>query len=349
MVKRFNTIIVGAGQAGLAMGYYLRNKSNSFILLDNHARVGDSWRFRYDSLKLFTPRSFSALPGMELPGDQAGYPTKDEVADYLEKYAQQFKLPVKLNTKITKVTKHDGYFHIVTNSGEEFLSKNLIVATGPFQKPFIPSFSEEIPNEIFQVHSASYENPSQLKEGAVLIVGGGNSGMQIATELTSTKKDVNISLGKKPKFLPYEVLNKSIFWWFNVLGISKLTVHSKLGQILKKNDPIIGKEVKPLIKEGKVKIYPRTVGYRDGKIHFDNGKDMQPQNIIWATGFVPDYDWLDISNIFDEKGLPFHERGVTKEPGLFFLGLSWQYRRGSALLLGVGEDAKYLVEKLKSN
>ncbi|WP_299093595.1 NAD(P)-binding domain-containing protein [uncultured Metabacillus sp.] len=348
MVNRYNTIIVGAGQAGLAMGYYLRDMTNSFLLIESHARVGDSWRLRYDSLRLFTPRSHSALPGMSLPGDQNGYPTKDEVADYLEEYAKKFNLPVKLNTKITKVSKEEDNFHIITNSGEEFLTKNLIIATGPFQKPSIPDFSDKIPNDIFQIHSAHYKNPSQLKDGTTLVVGGGNSGMQIAAELSSTR-DVYLSLGKKPKFLPYQVFNKSIFWWFSVLGISKLTVDSKPGQFLKKNDPIIGKEIIPLVKEGKVKMLPRTTGFSDQKIKFENGNEIQPKNIIWATGFKPDYDWLDISNIFDEKGNPIHERGVTKEPGLFFIGLSWQYRRGSALLLGVGEDAKYLAGKLQTN
>ncbi|HZH58960.1 MAG TPA: NAD(P)-binding domain-containing protein [Metabacillus sp.] len=348
MVKQYNTIIVGAGQAGLAMGYYLREITNSFLLVESHARVGDSWRVRYDSLKLFTPRSHSALPGLSLPGDQNGYPTKDEIADYLEEYSQKFYLPIKLNTKITKVFKKEGNFHIITNSGEELLTKNFIVATGPFQKPYIPDFSEKIPNDIFQIHSAHYKNPTQLKEGTTLIVGGGNSGMQIATELCNSRY-VYLSLGKKPKFLPYQLLNKSIFWWFSVLGISNLTVDSKLGQILQQNDPIIGKEIIPLVNEGKVKMLPRTTGFREHKMTFENGYEIQPKNIIWATGFKPDYEWLGISNIFDEKGLPIHERGVTKEPGLFFLGLSWQYKRGSALLLGVGEDAKYLAGKLQTD
>ncbi|CAM4396389.1 oxidoreductase [Bacillus manliponensis] len=348
MINRYNTIIVGAGQAGLAMGYYLRDITSSFLLIESHARLGDSWRLRYDSLILFTPRSHSALPGMSLPGNQNGYPTKDELADYLEEYSEKFHLPVKLNTKITKVFKEKGNFHIITNSGEEFSTKNLIIATGPFQQPYIPDFSDEIPNDIFQIHSAYYKNPSQLKEGTTLVVGGGNSGMQIATELSSTR-EVYISLGKKPKFLPYQVLNKSIFWWFGVLGLSRLTVDSKLGQALKKNDPIIGKEIIPLVKEGKVKMLPRTTGFIDQKVKFENGNQVQPENIIWATGFKPDYNWLDISNIFDKKGLPIHERGVTKEPGLFFIGLSWQYRRGSALLLGVGEDAEFLVGKLQTD
>lgn len=346
-VNQYNTIIVGAGQAGLAMGYYLQKKTKSFLLIDGCSKVGDSWRFRYDSLTLFTPRSHSALPDMLLSGDQNGYPTKDEVADYLYEYSRKFNLPVKLNTEIIKIVKNEGIFHVFTKSGEEFTSENIIIATGPFQKPVQPVFSTDLPEHIVQVHSAHYKNPSQLNEGTTLVVGGGNSGMQIAVELAGDR-DVYLSLGKKPKFLPYEVANKSIFWWFSVLGISKLTVDSKLGQILKKNDPIIGKEIKPLVKRGKVKILPRTSDHLGQKILFENGFELEPQNIIWATGYQSDYSWVEIPHIFDGKGRPIHDRGVTKEKGLYFIGLSWQYRRGSALLLGVGDDAKFLAEKIEA-
>lgn len=345
MIKQYNTIIIGAGQAGLSLGYYLRNKDNSFLLIDRQSRIGDSWRLRYDSLKLFTPRSHSALPGLKLPGKQNGYPTKDEIADYLEKYAQSFDLPVKLNTDVIKLEKQGNSFQVHIGEEEVLQAKNIVIATGPFKDPFIPNFSSQLSRNIYQVHSEYYENPRQLYDGQTLVVGGGNSGMQIATELAESRQ-VYLSLGKKAKFLPYEVLNKSIFWWFNVLGISRLTVHSTLGKILKKNDPIIGKEIKPLIKKGKVKILPRAIEVIDNKILFDNGFSMEPKNVIWATGFKPDYSWIKIEKIFDENGLPIHERGVTQQDGLYFLGLSWQYRRGSALLLGVGEDAKFLANKL---
>ena len=325
MVNHYNTIIVGAGQAGLALGYYLKKKQVSFLLIDGHKRVGDSWRFRYDSLKLFTPKSHSALPGLSLSGDQHSYPTKDEVADYLEEYARTFDLPVKNNTKVIKVSKKDGVFHILTDANEIIKSNNVVVATGPFQNPFTPEFSGKLPSNIVQVHSAYYKNPSQLNAGTALVVGGGNSGMQIATELSSNR-EVYISIGKKSKFLPYEVCNRSIFWWFKVLGISKLTVNSRLGQIMKKNDPIIGKEIKPLLKQGKVKMVPKTVDIKGQKVIMENGFDIEPKNIIWATGFRADYSWIENPKILDHNGLPIHERGVTKEKGLYFLGLSWQYK-----------------------
>lgn len=341
----YNTIIVGGGQAGLAMGYYLKKRGQNFIILDAHTKVGDSWRIRYDSLKLFTPRSHSSLPGLKLAGDQNGYPTKNEIADYLEDYQKKFDIPISLNNKVTQVIKEGGVFKISTTSKEPYFCKNIIIATGPFQVPFIPELSESLGSDIYQCHTVDYKNPSQLKEGQTLIVGGGNSGMQITTELAKKTGQVNLALGKKPKFFPYTILSKSIFWWLSILGIMRFTIRSKIGQKIKKNDPIIGKEIKPLIRNQEVKIFPRAMNASKDTVFFKGGQSICPKNIIWATGFKNDYRWISLDNkaVFDEKGYPIHTRGVTAEAGLYFIGLSWQYRRGSALLLGVGEDAKYLA------
>ncbi|MEK3888826.1 flavin-containing monooxygenase [Bacillus sp. FSL K6-3431] len=345
MVNQYKTIIVGAGQAGLAMGYYLQKKGKDFLLIDSHSRVGDSWRFRYDSLKLFTPRAQSALPGMSILGNQEGFPTKEEIADYLEEYAGFFNLPICMNSKIKEVIKEDGMFHILTDSGNRLISENIVIATGSFQKPYIPTLGSTLPKDIMQIHSALYKNPSQLNEGLTLIVGGGNSGMQIAAELASNR-EVCISIGKRPKFLPYQVFTKSIFWWFDLFGILNLTVDSTLGKILKNNDPIIGREVKSLVKQKRIKLFPRTVGIKNQKVLFEDGYGVLPKNIIWATGFQPNYNWIKIAGVLDDEGFPIHKRGVTKEKGLYFIGLSWQYQSGSALLLGVGKDAEFLSGKL---
>src|SRR6478736_6342075 len=279
MGNLYNTIVIGAGQAGLAIGYYLKQKSLSFLIIDSNSRVGDSWRHRYDSLTLFTPRSHSALPGMNVEGSPHGYPNKD------------------------------------------------------------------VSKDIFQIHAAHYRNSSQLKEGTTLIVGAGNSGVQIATELAESR-EVYLSVGKRMKFLPYTLLNRSIFWWFQVLGVSKATIHSKLGQFMKKHDPIIGKELKPLLSRGAVKKVSK-VSKADGEsLIFQNGEKVQPENIVWATGYHNDYEWIEVPNIIDKNNNVIHDRGITKEKGLYFLGLSWQYRRGSALLLGVGEDAKFLANHI---
>lgn len=336
-----HTLIIGAGQAGLAMGYYLKNKTDNFLLIDEQKRLGDSWRNRYDSLVLFTPRVYSSLPGLPLPGDPNGYPTKDEIADYLEHYAHHFNLPVALNTRAEKLKKTDQGFVVKTNQGD-YLAQNVIVATGPFQKPFTPKFSKQLSDDVFQIHSAHYKNPTQLKEGSVLIVGAGNSGVQIATELAQDR-EVFLSVGKPMKMFPHKILNKSIFWWFDALGISKITINSKLGQYMKENDPIIGRESKPFIKKGKIRLYPRTKGVEGNQVFFEDGSYCEVNNVIWATGYHPDYSWIHVDGILDQKGNPIHKRGETPVSGLYFLGLSWLYTRGSALLLGVGKDAEYLT------
>jgi len=345
MRNYYDTIIIGAGQAGLAMGYYLKKQNENFVLLEGNETCGNSWRTRYDSLLLFTPRSHSSLPGLKIDGNQNGYPTKDEIANYLENYAQKFELPIKVNTFVQNVCKINGYFNILTKNGDSYHSKQLVVATGPFQKPFIPSFSNNVPSEINQIHAADYKNSKSLSEGPVIVVGGGNSGLQIATELASDR-EVYLSTSKKPMYLPNEILNKSIFWWFKFLGISRLTTNSFLGKIVKNNDPIIGLESKPLIKAGKIKLLPKAVSFHEHSLVFKNKMTIKPKNIIWATGYYSCYRWLDFPHIFDDKGSPIHLRGVSKEDGLYFLGLPWQHRRGSALLLGVGEDAKYLAFKI---
>lgn len=345
VAKYYDTIIIGAGQAGLAMGYYIKKNHSTFIILEKNKRVGDSWRNRYDSLMLFTPRSYSALPGLRLQGEQSEYPTKDEVANYLEDYSNKFTIPIQFNTSVKGIQKIDETFQILTTSGGIYFSKNVIVATGPFQQPFYPDFEKHVPNNIFQIHSAHYKNPNQLSKETTVVVGGGNSGMQIATEL-SLDREVYLSISKKPKFFPYEMWNRSIFWWFDLLGISKATVHSKIGKFIRKNDPIIGRESKQLIDSGRIKLLTRGTIWKGEKMFFEDGTFIKPKNIIWATGYYSDYKWIDIPEVFTINGNPIHTRGITTEQGLYFLGLSWQYKRSSALLNGVGGDAAFIASKL---
>jgi putative flavoprotein involved in K+ transport len=222
----------------------------------------------------------------------------------------------------------------------------VIVATGPFQEPFKPEFSHLLSDKVFQLHSSKYKNPSPLQEGTTLVVGGGNSGAQIAVEL-SKGRDVYLSIGHQLRFLPQDIGNKSIFWWFDKLGVYKANVNSKVGQFIKnKPDPIFGFELKSLLKNGSVILKTRVTSADKNKLFFDDGSNLTVSNVIWSTGFKPDYSWINIPNVLDSTGLPIHQRGVTSLNGLFFLGLPWQYRRGSALLQGVGRDAKYLAKKL---
>ncbi|MEV5036225.1 NAD(P)-binding domain-containing protein [Peribacillus frigoritolerans] len=340
---KYDVIIIGAGQAGLSMGYFLQKTNVSFLILEKGKGIGEVWKNRYDSLKLFTPRSYSSLPGLALEGNLSIYPTKNEIADYLSSYAKMFSLPVQLKTEVQSLFKASGGFRILTDKGQ-FIAKSVVIATGPFQNPVVPKFSNKLSENVLQLHSSQYKNSEQLREGPVIVVGGGNSGAQIAVEL-SKEKETYLSISHKIKFLPQDVMNKSIFWWFDKLGIYKASSNTKIGQYIKKqNDPIFGFELKSLIKSGKVILKPRTISINNDTITFENDSKVQVNNVIWSTGFITDYSWIDIEEILDEEGEPLHQRGITPVEGLYFLGLPWQYSRGSALIQGVGEDAEYLYK-----
>jgi putative flavoprotein involved in K+ transport len=342
--KNIEVLVIGAGQAGLAMGYYLKKAKLSFVLVDAAKQVGDVWRNRYDSLVLFSPRAYSSLPGMDLPGDPEGFPTKDEIAKYLETYANYFSIPIHLNTNVEKLEQIDDKYRVITSQGN-FIAKNVVIAAGPFQKPFIPKLHGTVSKRIFQIHTSEYRRPSQLPEGSILVVGGGNSGSQIATELSASRK-VYLSTGHEIVFIPHRILNRSIFWWLDVLGLSKVSVDTKLSKFLKKTEPVIGMELKPLIASGKVKLKERAISFHDQHIKFKDGSTIKVDSIIWATGFQFDFSWIDIPGILDHQKRPLHQRGISPVKGIYFLGLPWLSRVGSAQLNGVGHDAKYLIDSI---
>ena len=327
------------------MGYCLKQLGVTFTLVDSHNRVGDAWCNRYDSLTLFTPRRYSALPGKAVPGDPDGYPTKDEIADYLEDYAAAFDIPVLQKTVVQKVRLTDVGFQVETSNGILHATQ-VIVATGPFQKPYVPTLPGQVDDDLYQVHTSSYLNPQQLKKGPVLVAGAGNSGVQIAAEV-SAHHDVFLSVGKPIKMLPQKLLNRSIFWWYDVLRISKVTANSKLGQMMQRNEPIIGTEIKPYLQRGRVLLRQRTVAVSGKTFTFENGETCTVENVIWATGFRSDYSWLDVPGVVSRDGRIQHQRGITSVRGLYFLGLPWQYTRGSALIGGVGQDAQYLAREIR--
>ncbi|MGG6447679.1 flavin-containing monooxygenase [Pseudobacillus badius] len=343
----YNTVVIGAGQAGLAMGYYLRQLKQPFIILDKGLEVGAEWSKRYDSLVLFTPRMYSSLPGLILKGDPQGFPTKDEIANYLKIYAENFQLPIQLQTEVTRVYKKKSDFYIETSQGE-FKAANVVVAIGPFQKPRIPDFARNLSSDIVQLHSSQYKNPTDLQKGNVLVVGGGNSGAQIAVEL-SKERQTYLSVSQKMKFLPLKIGNKSIFWWLDKVGILKASRNSWIGRKLQANgDPIFGFELKEALGKESIILKSRAVNSKERTIQFQDQSMLELQNIIWATGFMSDYSWLDIKGALNDIGKPIHSRGKTEISGLYFLGLPWQHRRGSALLQGVGDDAQYVMQNIQA-
>lgn len=344
--RMLDAIIVGAGQAGLTMGYYLKQEGYNFLLLESGNRIGDSWRNRYDSLQLFTPREYSSLPGMILKGEKNEFPHKDEIAMYLEEYAQYFQLPVQLQTEVLKIRKEEEIFELHTPT-EVLQSKKVIIASGGFQQPYIPSFSQHLSSHVYQIHSSQYKSPSQIPKGKVLVVGGGNSGMQIAVELAKTH-EVTMSISHPLTYLPLHLFRKSIFNWLEELGLLYAEVNTKRGKwFQKRKDPIFGFEGKELIRNGAIQLQEKVVSASENNIMFQNGETYSAESVIWSTGFVQNYNWIEIEQAVNEKGFPNHIKGISPVKGLYYIGLPWQSQRGSALICGVGKDAAYLLSEIK--
>ncbi|WP_251637478.1 NAD(P)/FAD-dependent oxidoreductase [Sporosarcina sp. NCCP-2716] len=345
--KIYEVIIIGAGQAGIAMSYQLKQKGvENQLVIDAHMRIGDSWRNRYKSLVLFTPKSFSGLPGLKMKGNPNSYPTKNEIADYLEDYVAHFKLPCRMGTLVTGIEKKNGLFNVFTEE-EELQSRKVFIASGAFQKPFIPPVIKNEGSAVSHIHSSLYIEPKSLRSGSVLVVGGGNSGAQIAVELSTDREDVTLALSYPPTYLPLRVLGKSIFYWLEKLQLLYAGADTVRGRQFKKsNDPIFGTELKCAVKEQKVKTKPRVTEVSGDRVTFSDGSTLKVNNIIWATGFVPAYEMIRIDGAIDKKDKPLHNRGVSPIDGLYYIGLPWQYNRGSGLVCGVGRDAKYLADKI---
>lgn len=345
-MNRFDVIVVGAGQAGLAMGYDLKRNHRSFCILESNQRVGDSWRKRYDSLVLFTPRVYSQLPGMNASRDPHTYPTKDDIAADLEAYAHRYALPIHFQTTVHSLEKRDGRFILKTNRGT-YQANKVVISTGPFQQPWIPPFAEQLYPDIVQMHSSSYRNPNQLQDGNLLIVGAGNSGAQIAVECAKYRQTF-LSVSRPLKFMPLQIFGKSIFWYYEKLGLMDAPTTSKKGAWLKKQPEIIyDLHLKTVLKNGDITLKSKAISTTSGHdIAFDDGTRLEVQNIIWATGFQSDYHWIQIPDVLDATGQPKHKRGVSPVDQLYFLGLPWLSCRGSALLGWVGKDAQALMQYL---
>src|SRR5438093_3434949 len=341
-----DVIVIGGSQAGLAVGYHLAQRDLGFLILDAGSETGHAWRSRWDSLTLFTPAQYSGLPGLAFPLPKDTYPSKDDVVTYLQSYASAFDLPVRLNAKVTSLTQRDGAYLVRTADGE-FTASQVVVATGPFQVPFVPPVAGDLDEAVFQIHSADYRNPAQLPEGGrVLVVGGGNSGFQIAEELAATRK-VDLAVGKRAPSLPQRLLGKDLFWWLSGIGFMKVSTDSRLGRKLAKRDVLIGSSPRGLRHSG-VTVRKRLASAARRRAVVDRGSEQEIDAIIWATGYRPDLSWIDVPGISDERGGIIHRRGVTEAPGLFFIGLTWQHTRGSALIGFVGDDAAFIAGRVGS-
>jgi putative flavoprotein involved in K+ transport len=348
--EHFETAIIGGGQAGLAAAYHLRKRGHPAVILDENDRVGDSWRKRWDSLRLFTPAKYDGLPGWRFPARRWSFPTKDEMADYLEAYAARFELDVRTGVRIERLSKENGRF-VITAGSHTFEADNVVVAIGSERTPRLPSFAKELNPRIVQLHSSAYVSPAQLRDGPVLVAGLGNSGAEIAFELIRTRP--TWVAGKAGGEIPVphgSVRSRFALPVFRFLGHHVLTKGTPIGRrvgpkLAAGATPLIRVKTKHLLGAG-VEQVGRVVGTRNGLPVLEDGRILDVPNVVWCTGFREDFSWIDLP-VFDADGKPRHDRGVVdEEPGLYFVGLIFQYAISSDVLPGVGRDAERIAQHI---
>jgi putative flavoprotein involved in K+ transport len=337
-------VIIGGAQAGLSIAYHLKTMDKKFIVLDGENEIGASWLNRWDSLKLFTPTEYNHLPGLKFDAQKGHYPTKVEVANYFKLYVDEFQIPVQLNTLVTSVRKTDKGFFVTYKEGE-IEAKNVIVATGPFHIPYTPPCHTKISETIFQMHSNYYKGVHQLQKGDALVVGGGDSGYQILDEISKdSSRTVYFSGVTKVNSIPQQFLGKTLWWWFTLIGFLSANKYSWIGKKISSfPQPIIGTDVKEILSRKNVISSGRTKDALQTEIIFENTKISTIKNIVWATGYRPNFKWIEGLEL-DENSYPKNHRGVSNIEGLYFIGLPWMYTRGSATLGGVSKDATYLAD-----
>jgi putative flavoprotein involved in K+ transport len=343
--EHHDVIVVGGGQAGLAIGYFLAQQGRRFAILEAAAEPAAAWRARWDSLKLFTSARYSSLPGLRFPGDPDSYPGRDDVASYLTDYARHFALPVELGSRVRSVHRVEDHYRVELDD-RGYTADQVVIATGPFQVPFVPPIADGVGQDVFQIHCTRYRAPGDLPDGPVLVVGGGNTGFQIAEELSATR-EVHLSIGSRQTPLPQRILGRDLFWYLEKTGAMRKSRDTRIGQRLEGRDTLIGSNPRTLRKRHGVRLHPRAVEAAGRTVRFSDGTELDAGAVIWATGFRNDHSWID-APIFDDRRRVVHRRGVTDSPGLYFLGLTWQHTRGSALIGWVAADAAYIADQIKT-
>jgi putative flavoprotein involved in K+ transport len=340
---RRDVVVVGGGQAGLAIGYFLAQQGRDFTILEAAGEPAAAWRERWDSLKLFTSVRYDALPGLAFAGAPDCYPTRDEVAAYLTDYARDFDLPVELNSRVNAIRRVEDCY-VVELDDRTYEAEQVVIATGPFQVPFVPPIAERLGEGVVQMHSTAYRSPQSVPEGRVLVVGGGNTGFQIAEEL-SDSREVHLSIGSRQTPLPQRILGRDLFWYLEATGLIRKTMDSRIGRRMSGRDTLIGSTPRRLRRRHGVALHGRAVDASGSSVRFDDDSQLDVASVVWATGFRTDHSWID-APVFDQAGRVEHQRGVAGLPGLYFIGLSWQHTRGSALLGWVKDDAAYIAERV---
>ena len=341
--KAREVVVVGGGQAGLAIGYFLSGQGRDFTILEAGEEPGSAWRGRWDSLKLFTPARYSGLPGLAFPGDPDHYPTRDEVASYLAEYMRHFELPIELGSRVQRVARSNGTYSVELDD-RTLEAERVVIATGPFQVPFVPPIAKGLDGEVTQLHTSGYRRPQDIPEGRVLVVGGGNSGYQIAEELAASR-EVHLAIGSPQKPLPQRLLGRDLFWYLDRTGLIRKSRETRIGRKFEGRDALIGSSSRSIRRHG-VELHGRAVKADASTVTFEDGTALDPRTVIWATGYRLDHSWIELP-IFGSEGRVEHERGVTASPGLYFLGLTWQHTRGSALIGFVADDAAYIAAQIR--
>jgi putative flavoprotein involved in K+ transport len=350
--ERHETVIVGAGQAGLSVGYHLKRQGRSFVILDANQRVGDSWRSRWDSLRLYSPAFRDGLPGMPFPAPRNAYPTKDEMGDYLEAYATRFELPVRSGAPVVTMTRQNGHY-VVNTPDERLEAENVVAAAGVFNRPQTPEFAGELDSRIVQLHSNDYRNPSQLQDGPVLVVGASHSGSDIAHEAAATH-EVILS-GKDTGQFPVPIESRRGRIGFRLLyrvGTHVLNVDTPLGRKMRPHirhggGPLLRYRKKDLEAAGVERVFERTVGVERGLPVLEGGRVVDVSNVVWCTGFRPDFSWIRFPFELGEDGYPVQYRGAAASlPGLYFAGLPFLHSFASMLIAGSVRDAERIARHI---
>lgn len=349
--QRFETVIIGGGQAGLATAYHLTQLGRSCVVLDHHERIGDNWRRHWDSLKLYSPARYDGLPAMPFPADDWSFPTKDEVANYLETYATHFELPVRSGVNVEKVTKGaDGYQ--VQAGDRRFEADNVVVATGTFGKPYTPDIASQLDPGIRQLHSSEYQRLSQLKDGPVLVVGASHSGGDIAFEAATAHETV--LCGRDTGDIPFDIESRAARMVFPLLWFAwnhVVTIKTPIGRKLRPSirnhgGPLLRVKGADLAAAGVERVFSRVTGVSDGKPMLDDGRVVDVATVVWCTGFRQEFSWIQLP-VVGSDGWPLEQRGVVSEaPGLYFTGLAFQRAFASMLIGGAGSDAGYVAEHI---
>lgn len=344
--EHVDVLVVGAGQAGLGTAYWLTRAPGLRVLVVDRAPVGQSWVDRWDSLVLFTPRRFSALPGLAFPAGPTRCPDRLEMAAYLRRYAERFELPVRTDVEVHRLTGPAGAFVAETSHGT-VRARHVVLASGPFSRPYVPPAAARLSPRVHQLHSCDYSSPRDVPPGDVVVVGGGNSAAQLAVELSATHR-VTVVCPREPWYLPTSVLGVDLYWWLRLSGVLNADADSRVVRhVRRRGDAVVGRDLQELARSGRVTVVPhRVVASEREVLELADGSELPVSSVLWCTGFRPDTRWLDLPGATDADGAPVHTGGASPVAGLHWMGLPWQTRLNSSIIDGVDRDARAVAQRV---